>query len=127
MDPVARAREFSRLVCAQIAHEARDREVLHKDLAALAGIHPVTLSHYMKGARILPVDTLGRLAEALAVEPGPLVDRAYRKLVQHYGAAKPSSSSAQVPSRPGHARSPADAQDAADTTTARKGEGKRRG
>ena len=49
-------------------------------LATRAGIPVVTLRRYLKGTRDTPVSALFRIAEALGVSPGRLLDDAMKNL-----------------------------------------------
>ncbi|MFH5879798.1 helix-turn-helix domain-containing protein [Arthrobacter sp. NA-172] len=60
----------------QIKVELAERSMEQKDLADKVGINRVTMSHYMTGKRSIPMPTFLKIAEALAVAPGTLMDRA---------------------------------------------------
>lgn len=45
-----------------------------EELATLVGVHPLTISHFETGRVVPSLDTLKRLAAALGVQPGVLLD-----------------------------------------------------
>lgn len=51
-----------------------------KTLAERVGIHPVTLTKYMKGQRSIPMPVFFDIATALGVSPRALMERAEARL-----------------------------------------------
>lgn len=64
----------------QIKVELVENGLDQKDLAEKIGIHPVTLTKYMKGQRSFPMPTFFAVAEALGLSPRELMERAEARL-----------------------------------------------
>lgn len=60
----------------QIKVELVERNMDQKDLADKVGINAVTMSKYMTNKRSIPMPTFFKVAEALAVSPMALMQRA---------------------------------------------------
>ncbi len=67
---------FEAAMITQIKVELIERGMEQKDLADKVGINRTTMSHYMTGKRSVPMPTFLKVAEALGVAPGTLMDRA---------------------------------------------------
>ena len=83
-----RGQAFSRYVAIEMVAAATRKEMTSGRLAALSGIHPVTLSNYVHGKggpMVQPV--VLRACEVLGEDPGALVARAYAALVRDLGEA----------------------------------------
>ena len=61
---------------AQIRVELADRGMDQKTLAERVGIHPVTMTKYLKNQRVMPVNILFEIAGALGLSPRLLMQRA---------------------------------------------------
>jgi plasmid maintenance system antidote protein VapI len=59
----------------QIKVELVERGLGQKDLAEMVDVHPVTMSHYLKGKRSMPMPTFFRVAEAFGISPKTLMER----------------------------------------------------
>jgi len=59
----------------QIRVELLERGIGQKDLAEMVEIHPVTMSHYLKCKRSMPMPVFYRIAEALGISPKTLMER----------------------------------------------------
>lgn len=66
----------------QIKIELVERGMDQKSLAEMAGIHPVTMTHYLKGKRSMPMPTFFRVAEALGLTPKVLMERAETRIAE---------------------------------------------
>lgn len=66
----------------QIKVELVERSMGQKDLAELVDVHPVTMSHYLKGNRSMPMPVFFRVAEAFGVSPQELMQRAEARLAR---------------------------------------------
>jgi transcriptional regulator with XRE-family HTH domain len=66
----------------QIRVELAEREWDQKTLAERVGIHPVTLTKYMKVQRSMPLPVLRDIAVALGLSPRVLMERAEARLAQ---------------------------------------------
>jgi len=66
----------------QIKVELVERGMDQKTLAERVGIHPVTLTKYMKGQRSIPMPIFFAVAEALGVSPRELMERAEARLAR---------------------------------------------
>ena len=64
----------------QIKVELVERGIDQKTLAERVGIHPVTLTKYMKNQRSIPLPVLIDIAVALGVSPRELMERAEARL-----------------------------------------------
>ena len=60
----------------QIKVELVERGMDQKELAERIGIHPVTLTKYMKNQRSMPMPTFFAVADALGLSPRELMTRA---------------------------------------------------
>jgi len=63
-------------IAKQIKVELVERGLDQKELAERIGIHPVTLTKYMKGQRSMPMPTFFAVADALGLSPRELMTRA---------------------------------------------------
>jgi transcriptional regulator with XRE-family HTH domain len=61
---------------AQIRVELADRGMDQKTLAERVGIHPVTMTKYLKNQRVMPVTVLFEIAGTLGISPRQLMQRA---------------------------------------------------
>jgi len=59
----------------QIKVELVERGIGQKDLAEMVDVHPVTMSHYLKGKRSMPMPTFFRVAEAFGISAKTLMER----------------------------------------------------
>jgi transcriptional regulator with XRE-family HTH domain len=66
----------------QIKVELVERGMDQKTLAELVGIHPVTLTKYMKNQRSMPLPVLISVADALGLSPRVLMERAEARLAR---------------------------------------------
>lgn len=66
----------------QIKVELVERSMDQKTLAERVGIHPVTLTKYMKNQRSIPLPVLIDIAVALGVSPRELMERAEARLAR---------------------------------------------
>lgn len=66
----------------QIKVELVERGMDQKTLAERVGIHPVTLTKYMKNQRSIPIPVLIEIAVALGVSPRELMERAEARLAR---------------------------------------------
>jgi transcriptional regulator with XRE-family HTH domain len=64
----------------QIKIELVERGMDQKDLADAVGVHRVTMSHYMKGNRNVPMPVFFKMAEALGLSPLVLMQRAEARI-----------------------------------------------
>ena len=64
----------------QIKVELVERGMDQKTLSERVGIHPVTMTKYLKNQRSMPVPVLIDIAEALGVSPRVLMQRAEARL-----------------------------------------------
>ncbi len=64
----------------QIKVELVERGLDQKTLAERVGIHPVTITKYLKNQRSMPVPVLIDIADALGVTPRALMQRAEARL-----------------------------------------------
>ena len=64
----------------QIKIELVERGLDQKTLAERVGIHPVTMTKYLKNQRSMPVPVLIDIAEAVGVSPRVLMQRAEARL-----------------------------------------------
>jgi transcriptional regulator with XRE-family HTH domain len=65
-----------RFVGAKLRRLREDRFISQRDLARLAGVSPTTVMQLETGQNSNPrLSTIRKLAEALAVDPGALVER----------------------------------------------------
>lgn len=64
----------------QIKVELVERGMDQKDLAEAIGIDRVTLNRYMKQHRSMPMPIFFKVAEALRLSPGELMDRAEARI-----------------------------------------------
>jgi transcriptional regulator with XRE-family HTH domain len=65
-----------RFVGAKLRRLREDRFISQRDLARLAGVSPTTVMQLETGQNLNPrLSTIRKLAEALAVDPGALVER----------------------------------------------------
>ncbi|WP_411709842.1 helix-turn-helix domain-containing protein [Arthrobacter sp. B10-11] len=64
----------------QIRVELTERDMDQADLAEAIGVERATLSRYMRGHRSMPMPTFFRVAEALAVSPHVLLQRAEARI-----------------------------------------------
>jgi len=60
----------------QIKVELLERGMDQKTLAERVGIHPVTMTKYLKNQRTMPVSVLFDIAGALGISPRQLMQRA---------------------------------------------------
>ncbi|MFN3201625.1 MAG: helix-turn-helix domain-containing protein [Bradymonadia bacterium] len=67
-------RELLQAVGARVAAARRDRGFTQESLAEAVGVEPVTLSRWETGDRALSLTTLARVAGALGVGIGDLLD-----------------------------------------------------
>lgn len=67
---------FEAAMVTQIKVELAERNMEQRELADKVGINKVTMSHYMTGKRSIPMPTFLKIAEALSIAPGTLMDRA---------------------------------------------------
>lgn len=66
----------------QIKVELVERGMDQKTLAERVGIHPVTLTKYMKNQRSIPLPVLIEMAVALGISPRELMERAEARLAR---------------------------------------------
>jgi len=66
----------------QIKVELVERGMDQKTLAERVGIHPVTLTKYMKNQRSFPLPVLIAVADALGLSPRMLMERAEARLAR---------------------------------------------
>ena len=66
----------------QIKVELVERGMDQKTLAERVGIHPVTLTKYMKGRLSIPMPVFFDIAAALSVSPRALMERAEARLAR---------------------------------------------
>lgn len=64
----------------QIKVELVERGLDQKTLAERVGIHPVTMTKYLKNQRTMPVTTLFDIAAALGISPRLLMQRAESRI-----------------------------------------------
>jgi transcriptional regulator with XRE-family HTH domain len=66
----------------QIKVELVENGMDQKTLAERVGIHPVTLTKYMKNQRSMPLPVLIAVADALGLSPRELMERAEARLAR---------------------------------------------
>lgn len=66
----------------QVKVELVERGMDQKTLAERVGIHPVTLTKYMKGQRSIPMPVFFDIAAALGISPRELMERAEARLAR---------------------------------------------
>jgi transcriptional regulator with XRE-family HTH domain len=66
----------------QIKVELVERGLDQKTLAERVGIHPVTMTKYLKNQRVMPVSTLFEIAGALGLSPRVLMQRAEARVAR---------------------------------------------
>lgn len=66
----------------QIRVELVEADMDQKTLAERVGIHPVTLTKYMKNQRSIPLPVLIDIAVALGLSPRELMERAEARLAR---------------------------------------------
>lgn len=66
----------------QIRVELAEREMSQKELAEAVEVHPVTMSHYMKGNRSMPMPVFFLVADAFGLSPRELMQRAEARLAR---------------------------------------------
>lgn len=64
----------------QIKVELVEAGMDQKTLAERVGIHPVTMTKYLKNQRVMPVSTLIEIASVLGVSPRVLMQRAEARI-----------------------------------------------
>lgn len=69
-------------MAAQIRVELAERGMDQKDLAEAVGIHPVTMTKYMKGQRVPNMATFYKIAAALGLSPYELMQRSEDRSAQ---------------------------------------------
>ncbi|MBT8163087.1 MULTISPECIES: helix-turn-helix transcriptional regulator [Arthrobacter] len=67
---------FESAMVTQLKVELAERDWEQKDLAEKISVNRVTMSNYMTGKRSIPMPTFLKIAEALGIAPGTLMDRA---------------------------------------------------
>lgn len=66
----------------QIKVELVERGMDQKTLAETVGIHPVTMTKYLKNQRTMPVTTLFDIAAAFGISPRLLMQRAEARIAR---------------------------------------------
>jgi transcriptional regulator with XRE-family HTH domain len=69
----------------QIKVELLERGLDQKTLSERVGIHPVTMTKYLKNQRTMPVSVLFDIAGALGVSPRLLMQRAEARIARQEG------------------------------------------
>ena len=64
----------------QIKVELVEKGMDQKTLAERVGIHPVTMTKYLKNQRVMPVSTLFEIASVLGISPRVLMQRAEARI-----------------------------------------------
>lgn len=92
-----RGQAFSRYVAIELVAAATRQGMTAGRLAALSGLHPVTLSNYVHGkGGAMAQSAVLRACEVLGEDPGALVARAYAALVRDLGEAPTTQPSLTV-------------------------------
>lgn len=64
----------------QIKVELVERGMDQKELSGLVGVHPVTMTKYMKGHSSMPMPIFFKVAEAFGLSPRTLMERAEARI-----------------------------------------------